>query len=596
MNAHSELAGRLDWLVNHSLQAGVLVLLVLAVQWLCGRRLTNRWRFALWWIVLIRLLLPFSPQSALSLFNLMRPAVQIETPRPVASVGHAPVSTPTVSALAADAQLKPVEDPAKMASPAPDSSLVAQPVSSTAAPVSSAVVLSKHSANWRDWLVPGLVGVWLAGVLALSCVVLWQVSRFYRKLAGATAPADGNLQEMLDERRREFGISQRVRLVETGAVQSPALFGLFRLRLLVPRGFGGQFSERELRYIFLHELAHVKRGDLWLNWLVTVLQILHWFNPLLWLGFARLRADRELACDELALLRAGDSAGTAYGETVVKLLENLSCPAAIPGLVGILEEKQQMRRRISMIANFRRPGKWSALAVLLIAGVGAAALTDAQTEKPATGNPQPVIEQNHPDLVSANTTRPDLTGTVSVKGGGSLPVPANVFIETASPKTGSSTFCPSCYADCVKHSRADAQGNFKIGSLDPQLTFQILAVAKGYQPKSISKVDPAKGPVKIELQPLADADAAPESSLRGRVVDASGKPIEGAVVETRGIETKDGGGTWGSLPGTDPLGSFGRKRRISHHIQKSVRSDGREGFGADIRGKEFQEVAGWQSE
>ncbi len=142
------------------------------------------------------------------------------------------------------------------------------------------------------------------------------------------------------------------------------LTGLLRLRLLLPRGIGGQFARRELRYIFLHELAHVKRGDLWLNWLVAALQIMHWFNPLLWLGFARLRADRELACDELALLRAGDKAGTAYGETVVKLLENLNRPTAIPGLIGILEGKKQMRRRISMIAAFRRPGRWSALAVL----------------------------------------------------------------------------------------------------------------------------------------------------------------------------------------------------------------------------------------
>ena len=219
--------------------------------------------------------------------------------------------------------------------------------------------------------------------MVLGGLVVVQLIRFYRKLARASAPTDSSSQTLLDDCRREFGLSQRVELMETDAVQSPALFGLLRPRLLVPRGFGGQFTGRELRYIFLHELAHVKRGDLWLNWLVTALQILHWFNPLLWLGFARLRADRELACDELALLRAGDNVGTAYGETVVKLLENLRCPTAIPGLVGILEDKKQMRRRISMIANFRRTGRWSALAVILIAALAAAALTDAQSNPPA---------------------------------------------------------------------------------------------------------------------------------------------------------------------------------------------------------------------
>ncbi len=333
-------------------------------------------------------------------------------------------------------------------------------------------------------------------------------------------------------------------------MQSPALFGCWRLRLLLPRGIGRQFARPELRYIFLHELAHVKRGDLWLNWLVTALQILHWFNPLLWLGFARLRADREPACDELALLRAGDNAGTAYGETVVKLLENLNRPAAIPGLVGILEDKKQMRRRISMIASFRRPGRWSVLAVFLIVALAAAALTDAQSSKPAD---QIVVFST--DKVSTNSAaRYDLTGQVSVKDGAPLPVPATVFIATAAPKTGTSTFCPSCYADCSKHAQTDAKGGFKIEALNSQLTFKILAVARGYQPKYVAKVDPAKGiPVKIELEPIESADAAPDHSLRGRVVNPQGVPIEGAVVEMQGIETRDGGGSWGAVEGVDPL-------------------------------------------
>ncbi|HZI32602.1 MAG TPA: M56 family metallopeptidase, partial [Candidatus Binatia bacterium] len=345
--------------------------------------------------------------------------------------------------------------------------------------------------------------------------------------------------------------------------------------------FGAQFNQSELRYIFLHELAHVKRGDLWLNWLVTVLQILHWFNPLLWLGFARLRADRELACDELALLRAGDSAGMAYGETIVKLLEGLSRPAAVPGLIGILEDKQQMRRRIAMISNFRRPGRWSALAAVLLAIIAAVSLTDAQTSSPAKTRIK--VENDMDDVSATNskgasnsydsyftpennvtapisgpnvtnaTIRPDLTGTVTKKDGSLLPTRASVFIATAAPKTGTSTFCPSCYADCVKHAQTDAQGHFKIESLDPQLTFRILAVAKGYQPKSVSKVDPAKGPATIELKPMNDADAAPDHSLRGRVLDAKGNPVEGAVVEMVGTESKDGGGSYGALPGIDPL-------------------------------------------
>ena len=556
MNAHPGLEKYINWLLNHSLQAGALVLLVLAVQWIFRRRLNARWRFALWWIVLARLLLPFGPQSAVSLFNYFQPAVQLAGPRyPVPLPETTPVKTPV---LVSSAAVPPAssELPPSERRPANSSTAAA---ANFPGPIQSAPVAAapKHSWNFDDFLVPGLAGLWLAGILVLCSTAGVQLIRFYRNLARAVVPAGSNLQALLDEYRRKFRIRRPVELLETDAVRSPALFGLLRLRLLVPRGFGAQFAGRELRYVFLHELAHVKRGDLWLNWLVTALQIIHWFNPLLWLGFARLRADRELACDELALLRAGDNVGTAYGETIVKLLENLSRPAAIPGLVGVLEDKKQMHRRIAMIANFRRPGRWSALAVILTAIVATVALTDAQTGKSEFRNQKPETNQRLLTPAPANETesvaRPDLIGTVSAKGGGALPVPANVFIATAAPKSGTSTFCPSCYADCVKHSRTDTQGKFKIESLDPQLTFQILAVAKGYQPKSLSKVDPAKGAVKIELEPIQSADAAPDRSLRGRVVDQSGKPVEGAVVEMVGVETKAGGGSYGALPGIDPL-------------------------------------------
>jgi uncharacterized GH25 family protein len=231
-----------------------------------------------------------------------------------------------------------------------------------------------------------------------------------------------------------------------------------------------------------------------------------------------------------------------YGETIIKPLESLNHPATIPGLEGILEDKKQVRRRISMIANFRRPCRWFVPAVFLVTTVATAALADVQINK------QPDI------LVTHSEARPDLTGQVLAKGGASLPVSATVFISTAAPKSGTSPFCPSCYADCSKHARTDAEGGFKIEALDPQLTFQVLAVAKGYKPKYVSKVDPAKGtPVKIELEPIESGDAAPDHSLHGRVVNPKGAPIEGAVVEMQGIETKDGGGSWGSLPGIDPL-------------------------------------------
>lgn len=574
MNSHVELGRWLDWLLTHSLQAGVLVVLVLAVQWIFRRRLTNRWRFALWWIVLARLLLPFSPESALSVFNFVRPTAHLE--RETAGDAASPLSLPPSSSL--DLRF-PIAENAMPDDPTPPL-ILPHPYLPPGWPTPTG---PQRAGGYTDFLIPCLASLWLGGVIMLCGIVAAQTMRFHRRLTRSSSLADAGLRTLLDDCRREFGVSRQIELLETNLVQSPALLGLRRLCLLLPPGIGAQFDRRELRYIFLHEVAHVKRGDLWLNWLVTALQILHWFNPLLWLGFARLRADRELACDELALLRAGDSAGAAYGGTVVKLLENLSRPAAIPGLVGILEDKQQMRRRIAMIVNFRRPGRWSALAVVLLAVVAAVALTDAQSNQPANSSSARIKVENEvtdiprmsagsntsyrpldgsavpqnsipAGVLTSYTNRPDLHGTVVGDAGGRLREPATVFIATAAPKVGTSTFCPSCYADCVKFARADAQGNFTIPSLDPQLTFKILAVAKGYQPKEVAKVDPASGmPVYVQLQPIESADAAPDRCLHGRVVNTKGEPIAGAVVDREGVRSKDGGGGWGAIAGVDPL-------------------------------------------
>jgi bla regulator protein BlaR1 len=85
--------------------------------------------------------------------------------------------------------------------------------------------------------------------------------------------------EVLHETRQTLEVRRPVQILETRWVEGPALFGLKRLRLLLPIGLAGQFSRRELRYIFLHELGHVRRRDLGWNWLTVLLQGVFWFNP-----------------------------------------------------------------------------------------------------------------------------------------------------------------------------------------------------------------------------------------------------------------------------------------------------------------------------
>lgn len=77
-------------------------------------------------------------------------------------------------------------------------------------------------------------------------------------------------------------------------------------------------SVEELRHVFLHELVHLRRWDLPASWACALLQVVHWFNPMVWLAFRRMRTDRELACDQVALRSLPPAERADYGRTLIK--------------------------------------------------------------------------------------------------------------------------------------------------------------------------------------------------------------------------------------------------------------------------------------
>ena len=160
---------------------------------------------------------------------------------------------------------------------------------------------------------------------------------------------------------------------------------------------------------------------------------------------------------------------------------------------------------------------------------------------------------------AADPARLDLTGKIA---SGGKPIPdATVFLYTAGVRTGTSSYCPSCYADCGKHAATAADGTFHIASLDSELIFRVLVVADGYEPIFVAKVDPATGPMITELKPRRAGN--PYHTLRGRVVDENGHAVVGAEVFPDGIKI-GGGHTWGNVTAhmdpmaiTDRNGQFG---------------------------------------
>jgi len=226
--------------------------------------------------------------------------------------------------------------------------------------------------------------IWLAGALVLGIYICANNFSLLRIIRRERSLTDQRILDLLEDCKAEMGIRTILGVVATDKVKSACLFGFVRPRLLLPKGMIEVLNREELRYVFLHELGHLKRHDIWLGWLMSILQVLHWFNPFVWLAFYGMRADRELACDALVLSRTESSRAKEYGRIIVSLLERFSQARRLPAMAGILETKSELKRRITMIAQFKKNSyRWSPLAVALIIILGCVSLPDAKRTKAA---------------------------------------------------------------------------------------------------------------------------------------------------------------------------------------------------------------------
>ncbi len=340
--SEASLLALLGFVIDTTVKGSVVILLVALLQRLVGRQLGARWRHALWLVVLLRLALPAGPPSRWSVFNLL-------------PLGERSIPMAAVRAV----------NPEQ---------------ASFAAPRTTQLVgLLREQTSWvPSWRL--LLGIWLFGATLLALRALIGAIRTQFALRHA---ASGDISsEVVEAVKARLGIRRRFLVIESELVDAPALHGLLRPVLLLPKGFSETFDREELRHVVLHELGHLRRFDVAVNWALSVAQALHWFNPLVWFAASRIREERELACDELALSFLEEDERLGYGRTILKLLERFRAATPVPALVGIVNHKRKMKRRLLMITNYRSRTRFSMVFAGALAVVGVVGLTDARGGEP----------------------------------------------------------------------------------------------------------------------------------------------------------------------------------------------------------------------
>ncbi|MBN2132797.1 MAG: M56 family metallopeptidase [Sedimentisphaerales bacterium] len=356
------------WLLSTTCQASVLVLLILLIRMVAGRWLGVRGRYCLWLILVVRMAMPWAPASGLSLYNLL------------------PLST----LLGREARVTPVDHAARAVLPPRaggqrDAGVLPVAATTPADPLESPRRSARVSATWA------IPFVWLAGVCGLAGWIVVNGIRLCRIVRRGRIVQDRWVLNVLEECKDLMGVGTALDVVVTDKVGCPALCGLLRPRMLMPKGLLAERDRNEIRHIFLHELAHMKRYDLLTGHIVSLLHVLHWFNPVIALGFRQMRLDRELACDGLALSTLHRDETRAYGHTIVRHMERLLTSrrrTLVPALCG---DRNQIKQRIAMIASFQRAAyRRSRFALVLLAVLALIGLTNGRAvDRLADSTPSP---------------------------------------------------------------------------------------------------------------------------------------------------------------------------------------------------------------
>jgi protein-export membrane protein SecD len=342
----------LNWLFESTIYISILICLIFIIKAFTKRRLPAWWSYFLWLLLLVRMLIPVVVETPVGVFNYF-PAppenssyIRYLMPHPtsISFIQNAPDSSPYAVPPDADLSNK--------------SSTESHDTHETATTNTSGFDLSFDKA---------LMLLWLAGVLAFGIATVYKNCKFRLGVRREQPVTDKDILELFNECRSTLGLQKKVKIIVTDSVKSPAIYGYFKPQLLLPTHFLDTLNKDELYCIFLHELSHVKRHDIGVSWLATLFQVIYWFNPLVWYAFHYLRADQEAACDAYVLSKIKKAQPTDYARTIVNLLERFVQNRQLPSLAGIIENKSQIGRRISMILEYKKiTQKMTLISVLML--------------------------------------------------------------------------------------------------------------------------------------------------------------------------------------------------------------------------------------
>lgn len=341
----------LYWILGKSFTASLLIIIILLFKFLFRDKLSPKWHYYIWLLVLVQLVTPYAIESRFNLSN-----VQNYIP------GYEWFDNKTH--ISDSLHFDTIDSVRSM-----DGNENANHSTTLDYNIENEADAKQSKEDRFSSMIPLVSYIWLLGVfilLAYNSMVYYSLSRTLKK----GKPVDSKvIIEVIEASKLCMNLKAELQVIETTIIRSPSIVGVVKPKLLLPPGFYAKLTEDEFKCVVYHELSHIKRNDLVIRWLMKVFLVIHWFNPLLWYGFYRMSEDIEIACDAYSLSFIETEKHNNYGHTIIKLLELFSQTNPIYPVVGMTRSKLNIKRRIESIKGFGKPSNiiiMGAITLLLV--------------------------------------------------------------------------------------------------------------------------------------------------------------------------------------------------------------------------------------
>ena len=273
----------------------------------------------------------------------------------------------------------------------------AKPAAAQAIPALTAIVVVPGGAPDTDWLAllqRWLLPLWACGVTILAARLLWGCARVARlKREGEMAEPD--VLAMVERLAQRIGIARPVRVLISRLADGPSVVGWLRPVLLLPAATLLGLTAEQLEAVLAHELAHIRRWDYLVNLAQMLVETALFYHPAVWWISARIRKERELCCDDIAVGSCGDALCYARALTALERMRVSRSVALATAAVGAKDGP--LKYRIERLLGAARPertfSRAPAIAALCLGLIcGAAALDPVQAQAPAV-LPTPPVPQ-----------------------------------------------------------------------------------------------------------------------------------------------------------------------------------------------------------